>query len=171
MLCSIASLDVSIPEGAPVRRLSGVLVVILALISSLGPSACQSMLPKLQAPRLSVSAIAFGPGANMQQQPIQLTLHAVNPNDRAISIRSIDCKLDIENQSFAQGETAAAFILPAKGEADFDVNVTANLNSALIALAGGLGHHTVGYRVYGEVHLKGSFLHSIPFDQKGRVKL
>jgi len=61
--------------------------------------------------------------------------------------------------------------LPPKGEADFDVNVTANLNAALIALAGSLGHHAVGYRIYGEVHLKGSFLHSIPFDQKGRVKL
>jgi LEA14-like dessication related protein len=158
-----------------VRRLSGVLrwmiTLILALGAPLGLSACQSMLPKLQAPQLSVSSIHIGPGGNMQQQPIQLTLHAVNPNDRAISIRSIDCKLDIENLSFAQGQTAAAFILPAKGEADFDVNVTANLNSALVALAGSLGHHTVGYRVYGEVHLKGSFLHSIPFDQKGRVKL
>lgn len=153
------------------RRLSGVLLLILALFCPLGPSACQSVLPKLQAPQLSVSAIAFGPGGNLQQQPIQLTLHAVNPNDRAISIRSIDCKLEIENQSFAQGETTAAFILPAKGEVDFEVNVTANLNSALIALAGGLGHHTVGYRVYGAVHLRGSLLQSIPFDQKGRVKL
>jgi LEA14-like dessication related protein len=158
-----------------VRRLSPVvtrwLTLISPLIISLGLGACQSMLPKLQAPQLSVSAIEFGPGSSMQQQPIQLTLHAVNPNDRAIAIRSIDCKLEIESQSFAQGSTAAAFTLPAKGEADFEVNVTANLNTALIALAGSLGRHTVGYRVYGEVHLQGSFLHSIPFDQKGRVKL
>ena len=157
------------------RRLSGVRILILTqiltLMAPLGLSACQSMLPKLQAPQLSVSAIQFGPGASMQQQPIQLTLHAVNPNDRAISIRSIDCKVELENLSFAQGQTVAAFILPAKGEADFDVNVTANLNSALVALAGSLGHRTVGYRVYGVVHLQGSFLHSIPFDQKGRVKL
>jgi LEA14-like dessication related protein len=107
----------------------------------------------------------------MQQQPVRLTLHAVNPNDRVISIRSIDCALEIENMPFAQGATAAQFILPAQGETDFDVDVLANLNTALIALAGALGHRNVGYRIYGEVHLKGSFLHSIPFDQKGRVKL
>src|SRR5580700_1962608 len=124
----------------------------LAVMSPLGLCACQSMLPKLQAPQLSVSAIQFGPSGSMQQQPIQLTLHAVNPNDRAIAIRSIDCKLEIENLPFADGATAAEFTLPAKGEADFDVNVTANLNAALIALAGSLGHHFVGYRIYGEVH-------------------
>jgi LEA14-like dessication related protein len=132
---------------------------------------CASMLPKLEAPRLSIAAIQLGPTGNMQQQPVRLTLHAVNPNDRVIAIRSIDCKLEIEDMPFAQGVTAAQFILPAKGETDFDVEVMANLNTALIALAGSLGHKTVGYRVYGEVHLKGSFLHSIPFDQKGRVKL
>jgi hypothetical protein len=107
----------------------------------------------------------------MQQQPIQLdsacgqsqrsrdrdSQHRLQAGDREPTVR--------------RRATAAEFTLPAKGEADFDVNVTANLNAALIALAGSLGHHTVGYRVYGEVHLKGSFLHSIPFDQKGRVKL
>jgi LEA14-like dessication related protein len=134
-------------------------------------SGCASMLPKLEPPRLSVVAIELGPGGNMQQQQVRLTLHASNPNDRAIAIRSIDCKLEIESMAFAQGQTAAEFTLPPKGEIDFDVNVVANLNSALIALAGSLGRSNVNYRIYGEVHLKGSMLHSIPFDQKGRVKL
>jgi hypothetical protein len=41
---------------------SGVLShdAVLAVLAPLGPSACQSMLPKLQAPQLSVSAIQFG---------------------------------------------------------------------------------------------------------------
>ena len=129
------------------------------------------MLPKLEAPRLTVVAIQLGPTGNMQQQRVRLTLHAVNPNDRAIPIRSIDCKLEIENAPFADGRTANGFVLPARGEIDFDVDVVANINSALIALAGSLGRSNVNYRVYGEVHLQGSFLRSIPFDQRGRVKL
>jgi LEA14-like dessication related protein len=132
---------------------------------------CASMLPKLDAPRLSIVRVELQSGGNMQQQPIQLTLHAVNPNDRAIAIRSIDCKLEMDGMAFAQGTTVEGFSLPAKGEVDFDVNVVANFNSALLALAGGLGRNSVGYRIYGEVHLKGSWLHAIPFDQKGRVKL
>jgi len=126
---------------------------------------------KVEAPKLTVASIQLGQGGSMQQQQARLTLHAVNPNDRAISIRSIDCKLEIESMEFAQGATSASFTLPAKGEVDFDVDVTANLNTALIALAGTLGRRTVEYRIYGEVHLQGSFLHSIPFDQRGRVKL
>jgi LEA14-like dessication related protein len=148
------------------RRTPFMLGMSLALLLC----ACASMLPKLQPPRLTVAGIQIGQSNNLQQQPMQLRLHAVNPNDRAIPIRSITCKLEIENMPFAEGQTEEAFVLPANGEIDFNVDVIANLNSALIALAGGLGNHNVNYRVYGEVHLKGSILHSIPFDQRGRVK-
>jgi LEA14-like dessication related protein len=148
------------------RTFSSMLLMSVALMLS----ACAAMLPKLEAPKLTVVGIALGPTGNMQQQQVQLTLRAVNPNDRAIPIRSIACKLEIESLPFAEGKTEQAFILPANGQTDFVVDVVANLNSALIALAGGLGSHNVNYRVYGEVHLQGSLLHSIPFDQKGRVK-
>jgi len=161
----------TVPEGR-VRAFPMARIRLLALAFGLVlMCACKSMLPKLEAPRLTVVAIHLGPTGNMQQQEARLTLHAVNPNDRAIPIRSIDCKLELESTPFAEGKTAAAFVLPANGEADFDVDVVANLNSALIALVGSLGHGTVGYRVYGEVHLQDSWLHSIPFDERGRVKL
>ena len=49
------------------------------------------------------------------------------------------------------------------------LNVTANLNNALTALAGGMSHHTVDYRIYGQVHLqRRPGAHSIrAIDQKG----
>ena len=148
-------------------RLKAIALIGAAMLAG----ACTAMLPRLEAPHLSVVAIELGSGGNMQQQQVRLTLHASNPNDRAIAIRSIECKLEIDNMAFAQGETLSAFTLPAKGAVDFDANVVANLNSALVALAGSLGHSNVNYRLYGEVHLKGSMLHSIPFDQKGRIRL
>jgi LEA14-like dessication related protein len=149
------------------RRAAAMLLIALAL----SLSGCASMLPKLEAPRLSVVGIRLDPSGNMQQQQMQLTLHAVNPNNRDIPIRSIACKLEIESTPFAEGKTEESFLLPANGEIDFKVDIVANVNSALIAIAGGLGSRNVNYRLYGEVHLKGSILHSIPFDQKGRVKL
>jgi LEA14-like dessication related protein len=148
------------------RRLLAMLLTGLAL--TLG--SCASMLPKLEAPRLSVVGIRLDSAGNMQQQQLQLTLHAVNPNNRDIPIRSIVCKLEIESMPFAEGKTEESFVLPANGEVDFKVDVVANVNSVLIALAGGLGSRNVNYRLSGEVHLKGSIMHSIPFDQKGRVK-
>ena len=146
----------------------GLAAVTTLLLAAL--AGCASMLPKLQAPTLVVTGVVIG-GGNSQQQQIRLTFHAVNPNDRAIPIRSIECNLELEGAAFAQGMTDAAFILPALGEADFDLNVTANVNSVLAALVSGFGHHTVDYRVYGQVHLQGGMVRTIPFDQKGRVRL
>ena len=131
---------------------------------------CASMLPKLAPPTLVITAVAIG-GGNLQQQQIRLTFHATNPNDRAIAIRGIECNLELAGSPFAQGATDAPFTLPALGQTDFDLNVTANMNSVLAALAGGFGRHAVDYRVYGQVHLQGGLVRNIPFDQKGSVRL
>ena len=149
-------------------RLSRLLPVLTAIGVAL--AGCASVLPKLEAPRLAVTGVVIG-GGNIQQQQIRLTFHATNPNNRAIAIRSIECNLEIEGAAFAQGTTDAAFTLPALGETDFDLNVTANLNTVLGAFAGGFGRHAVNYRVYGQVHLQGGMLRNIPFDQRGKVRL
>jgi LEA14-like dessication related protein len=153
--------------GNCLRWLSvGALFGVLAMAAC----GCASMLPKLAAPGLSVTRIVFG-GGNMQQQQIQLGMHASNPNDRAITVRSIECHIELAGVPFAQGSTEAAFTLPARGETDFNLDVTANLSNALAVLAGGLGHSSVDYRFYGQVRLQAGLLRSIPFDQRGRVRL
>ncbi len=106
---------------------------------ALAAGGCSAMLPQLQAPTLTVTAIEFA-GGDLQQQQMHLTLHVVNPNAREIAVRGIDCSFEVEGQPFAHGSTDAAFTLPASGETDFGLNVTANLNNALMALAGGFGH-------------------------------
>jgi LEA14-like dessication related protein len=145
----------------------------LAALLALGcvlAGGCAAMLPKLQPPTLTVTGVNFA-GGSFQQQQLHLTLHVINPNPREIAIRGIDCWFEIDGQPFAQGTTEAAFTLPASGETDFGLNVTANLNNALGALATGFGHNTVDYHLYGKVHLGGGLVRTIPFDQKGRVRL
>jgi LEA14-like dessication related protein len=154
-------------QPAPLLRLALMATLLAALAVLVG---CASMLPKLVAPTLVVTRVEIG-GGNLQQQQVRLTFHATNPNDRAIPIRRIECNLELEGTAFAQGATDVPFTLPPSGETDFDLNVTANLNTVLGALAGGLGHHTVDYRVYGQVHLQGGMVRTIAFDQKGRVRL
>jgi LEA14-like dessication related protein len=110
-------------------------------------------------------------GGNLQQQQVHLTLHVVNPNARAIDVRGIDCNLELNGEAFATGVTEAAFTLPATGETDFGLNVTAHLDTALMAVLSGFGNRTVDYRMYGQVHLSSGLMRNIPFEQKGRVKL
>lgn len=131
---------------------------------------CASMLPKLQAPRLQVTAVRLG-ATTAQSQQLQLTLHATNPNDRSIAVRGIDCQLQLAGNEFARCATDAAFTLPPNGAVDFQVNVEANMNAALLALAAGLGRNSLDYRITGTVHLASGILRNIPFDESGRVRL
>jgi LEA14-like dessication related protein len=141
-----------------------------ALLASSLLVACAAMLPKLEPPQLTVTRVTIG-GGSLQQQQLHLTLHVVNPNARAIAVHGIDCNLELDGQTFASGATDEAFTVPASGETDFGLNVSANLANAFSALLGGLGHNTVDYRIYGVVHLSGGLVRNIPFDQKGRVRL
>ena len=141
-----------------------------ALLASCLLGGCAALLPKLEPPQLAVTRVELA-GGNLQQQQVHLTLHVVNPNARAIDVRGIDCTLDLNGNAFAAGTTEAAFILPASGETDFGMNVSANLDAALVALLSGFGRKTVDYRMYGQLHLGSGFVRNIPFEQKGRVKL
>jgi len=140
-----------------------------ALLAGLA-AGCASLLPKLEPPLLSVTAVEIA-GGTLQQQQLHLTLHVVNPNAREIAVRGIDCNLELSGQAFAAGSTDTAFTLPASGETDFGLNVTANLNTALLALLSGLGHKTVDYHLYGQVHLGSGLVRNIPFDQRSRLRL
>ncbi len=167
-----------VPVGAARRsaarrglgRLVGLALISVGVAMGIGAAGCATLVPRLEAPQLIVTGIALGSG-NMQQQQIRLTLHATNPNPRSIAIRGIDCNLDLGGMPFAQGMTGAAFTLPALGAVDFDLDVTANLNTALMALAGSLGRSTVDYHFYGRVHLSNGVVRTIPFDGTGRVRL
>lgn len=141
----------------------------VALVAGL-LSGCATLLPKLEPPRLTLLTVAVNAVGPLQQQ-LRLGLHAENPNARAIAVRGIDITLEISGERVAQGATAAAFNLPAQGSADFDLDVTTDLNEALRVMTAALGHHSVDYRLHGTVHLQGGIISNLPFDQHGTVRL
>jgi LEA14-like dessication related protein len=140
------------------------------LLSATLLGGCATLLPKLEAPRLTLLAVTINAVSPTQQQ-LRLRMHAENPNARAIAVRGIDITLEISGERVAQGATAGAFSLPAQGATDFELGVTADLNEVLRLMTAALGHHSVDYRLYGSVHLQGGLLPTLPFDQRGRVQL
>jgi LEA14-like dessication related protein len=149
------------------RRLVGALscsAVVLVL------SSCSLFVPKLQTPRLSVVGVELQKGA-LWQQKLKVRMHVDNPNDRELPIKGITYTLDVNGQEFAHGESAAAFVVPALGEAEFDMNMTANMAGTIISL---LSHGTdanVEYHLAGRISLSHGLLRSVPFDQQGTFKL
>lgn len=144
--------------------LSGVGLAVLAV------AGCSLFVPKLEAPHLSVVAVELQKGA-LWEQKLKVRMHVDNPNDRELPIKGITYTLDVNGQEFAHGESAAAFIVPALGEAEFDMNMTANMAGTIISLLSHGADANVEYHLAGRISLSKGLLRSVPFDQHGTFKL
>ena len=79
----------------------------------------------------------------------------------------------MQGQELAHGVSGASFNVPALGEAEFDMNMTANMAGALIKLFGrgnSIGDQ-IEYRVTGKISLSEGLLRSIPFEDSGTFRL
>ncbi len=143
---------------------------VAVILAVLGLSGCSLFVPKLQAPHLSVVNVELQKG-QLWQQKLKVRMHVENPNDRVLPIKGIVYTLDVNGQEFAHGESAASFVVPAQGEAEFDMNTTANMAGALMSLIGHGPDSNVEYHLAGRVSLSEGLLRSIPFDQRGSFRL
>jgi LEA14-like dessication related protein len=155
----------AIPESRRPRWWLRSLAIALLLTAG-----CASTL-KFESPKLSLVSMKLQ-SADIFSQRIQVRMRVMNPNDRELPIKGITYRIEVNDAELAQGLTDTPFVVPAKGEADFDVQLTANLASALSQLLGHRGSaDTLNYRLIGSVALSSGFLRHIPFDERGSVKL
>ncbi|MEJ0086588.1 MAG: LEA type 2 family protein [Pseudomonadota bacterium] len=143
----------------------------LLAIACLAFAGCGA-LPKLEAPKLSVVSMKMQ-SADIFSQRLQVRMRVLNPNARELPIKGIEYRIEVNDAQLAQGLTDTPFVVPAMGEAEFDVQVTANLAGALakfLARRGG-SQDTLDYRLIGSVALSSGLLRRIPFDERGSVKL
>jgi LEA14-like dessication related protein len=141
-----------------------------AALATLALGGCASTL-KLEAPRLAVISMRMQ-SADIFSQRILVRMRVMNPNARELPIKGITYRIEVNDAELANGVSDTPFVVPAMGEAEFDVNLTANLASALTQLLGKRGSSdTLEYRLIGNVALSSGFLRRIPFDERGSVKL
>ena len=133
-------------------------------------TACASTL-ELQPPQLSLVSLKVQ-SADLFSQRLLVRMKVVNPNARELPVKGIDYRIEVFDAELASGQASAPFVVPSQGEAEFDVQVTANLASTVAKLASRRGSSdTLEYRLVGEVALASGFLRRIPFDERGSVKL
>ena len=136
-------------------------------------SGCSLFVPKLERPQLSVVNVEVQK-ADLWEQRMKVRMRVVNPNDRPIPVKGLTCALEVGGQELAHGVSGASFNVPALGEAEFDMNMTANMAGAIIKLLG-KGGDSLGdeldYRITGKISLSEGLLRSIPFEDHGKFKL
>lgn len=132
-----------------------------------------ALAPKFTTPELSVAEVHVVSG-DLWEQHLRVRVHVENPNDRALPVSGLVYTIEVEGQRFASGESAASFTVPARGTAEFDMNVTTNLAGTLMKLLArgpDAAGSRVQYRLVGKVSLSEGLLRSLPFDERGAFNL
>jgi LEA14-like dessication related protein len=146
------------------------LLQIFAL--SLGLSACSLVAPKFTRPNVTILGIEMR-GGNLWQQNFAVKLNIQNPNDRALPVRGLHAELLVGGEQIASGVSDRAVVIPAYGESEFDMTITANLALALLKLTDRANQHadSIDYDLTGAASIDLPFLRNLPFRQSGAFKL
>lgn len=143
--------------------------MLLCLFVMLG--GCASLRPQIETPRLAIVQVAMT-SADIFSQQFLVRMNVQNPNDRELVIRGLDYELFLEGDRFAEGVSNESFVLPALGEAEFEMTVRTNFVSGIGRLLSRLGSRSqVNYVVEGKVFTDIAFFKKIPFRESGSVDL
>jgi LEA14-like dessication related protein len=157
-----------LPGSRRTRRGSALgLGMLLALLSG-----CSLFAPKFERPNLSVTNIQLLDG-NFFAQNFLVRLKIQNPNNQSLPVNGLNADLKIAGEPFASGVTNRAFTVPAFGETEFEMTVSANMAMGLLKLLAKNQDQrdSIDYQLDGKVSIDRAFMRSIPFHQSGQYSL
>ena len=155
------------------RRLTTVAWSLLLLLGGAWLGGCAALVPKLETPQLSLLGIQML-STDMFAQKFRVRVKVENPNDLELPVRGLDYKIILMGDSFADGVSSDRFVVPARGEAEFDMVVTTNFVSSLgrlISRVGGGKLENLDYEIAGQVLLDKALVKKIPFNHHGQVDI
>ncbi len=111
--------------------------------------------------------------ANLLQQKFAVKLNIQNPNAQALPVRGLHAELHVGGQQVASGVSDHAFIVPAFGESETGMTITANVALAWLVLADKMNKKadSIDYDLKGAASIDLPFLTNLPFHQSGSFSL
>ena len=146
-------------------------LVVVLLAAACALAGCAAIPTHLKTPEVSFVNLR-AVDASVFEQRLEVRLKVRNPNDVELPVRGIDYKLFLMGDQFAEGMTNEPFVLPALGEAEFDMTVTTNFVSSfgrLISRMGGGKLEDVDYELAGTLMVDKGMVRKIPFNKRGTV--
>ncbi len=132
---------------------------------------CAAIPTNLKTPEVSFVSLR-AVEASVFEQRLEVRMKVRNPNSVELPVNGLDVDLELAGEHFANGTSAREFVVPALGEAEFDMNVTANAMTALLKIAGtDRKSKEIDYRVKGKLSTRLGLLRTIPFEETGSLPL
>jgi len=135
-------------------------------------SAC-ALTADFQPPKLTIVNVGMV-SADVFSQQFRIRLHVQNPNNVELPVKSIEYKLYLQGDNFAEGTSEQAFAVPAHGDAEFDTVISTNFVSSIVRILGTMNNSSdtkVQYNFVGKVRLSKGMVSKIPFNETGVVDL
>jgi LEA14-like dessication related protein len=146
--------------------------ILIGAVLAIVLSACAAT--RFETPHLQVVGIEMVQ-SELFEQRFKVRLRVQNPNDRALPVQGISAKMQLQGEDFAQGVAGESFTVPAFGEAEFDMMLSANMAGAILRLATAMrdkkNADKLDYRVSGKLSLSSGMFRSIPFEESGSFDL
>lgn len=147
---------------------------LLAAVLSLAAltAACTGLGPAISPPRYHLVDVRFL-DARLLEQRYTVTFRVQNPNDVDIPVRGMALDLSLAGQPFATGVGSTPVTLPAYGEAEVSLNVSANMLKAMARLAQVLQDRptAITYRLSGHLSVDLPMMGRLPVDAEGEIRL
>jgi len=147
------------------------LKLALLLTLATGAAGCSTLGENLETPELSLVGIQML-STDIFAQKFKVRVLVKNPNEMELRVTGIDYKILLMGDSFADGVSSDQFLLPARGEAEFDMVVTTNFVSSfgrLLSRVGGSKLEDLNYEITGKVLVDKGMIRKIPFSHAGTV--
>jgi LEA14-like dessication related protein len=151
----------------PIRTVRLLFVAACAAVLA----ACASVSAKLEPPGLELVGVQML-STDMFAQRFKVRVKVINPNDLELPVRGLEYTIIMMGDSFAEGMSDQAFVLPAKGEAEFDMLVTTNFVSSfgrLLSRVQGGKLENIDYEITGKVMVDKGMVRKIPINHRGTV--
>jgi len=123
-------------------------------------------------PEFSLAGIGIK-SLTLFEQRFEVRMHVHNPNSYALPVKSMEGSFELEGEPLGTGTNNTPFTVPAMGDAEFTVDIVANLAPSLIRVIDKLnrGENTVSYHAKGTVTPSVPFVRPFPFDTTGTLQL
>jgi LEA14-like dessication related protein len=142
--------------------------IFVSFLCCLTLSGCAAIPTNLKTPGISFVGLKTIE-ASVFEQKLEVRLKVSNPNSIELPVNGLDVDIELAGEPFAHGVSAREFVVPALGEAEFDMNVTANAATALLKIAGERKGDPIGYKLKGKLSTKLGLLRTIPFEESGTL--
>ena len=145
--------------------------LILSIATGLMLSGCSAIPTNLKTPEVSFVGIR-GLEADFFEQRLEVRMRVQNPNSIELPVNGLDVDVELADEPFAHGVSVREFVVPAEGEAEFDMIVTANAANAILKIIGNDGQRgEVGYKLKGKLSTHLGLLRTIPFEESGTLPI